>query len=229
MDRGLASETPGSVHSAAFNHFNRTKPHMSTSNIIDPYNNNGQIDLRESNEEDLEDLGGDYNVNDNSFRLNKPTNQIRPGNNYSQQPQQTQQSQQPQQQPPNVPKINPNFLDRFPKDSANFSNRSNDSNNINNNKNTIYQSVNKKSTTMPNFNPNRNNSNADQIPRHNEATSFENLDDYYTVSSFILSFSSLVHHSLHSNRCKERNILNYMNYIDPIFKRLDLSFVIDFF
>ena len=68
MDRGLAtqnpSETPGSVQSAAFNHFNRIKQNQSTSNIT-----RQNIDLRES-QEDL-DLGGDYDVNDqNNFENN---------------------------------------------------------------------------------------------------------------------------------------------------------------
>ena len=159
MDRGLANqnpnETPGSVQSAAVNHFNRVKPHMSTSNIVDPYNQ-----LRE--EEDLEDLeqAGDYNVNDNSLR-----NQFQA--TPSRQPAQNSYTQGTV----NIPKVNPaSFMNRFPKDSANLSNRSNDPNNM-------YQSVNKKPNTISNFNPNRN---VETLPAQNEP--FENLDEYYTVS-----------------------------------------------
>lgn len=170
MDRGLAlqnpNETPGSVQSAAFNHFNRNKPHMSTSNIIgDQYNN-----LRES-QEDLEDMeAGDYNVNDSIQQPRLNSNQFQP--TPSRQPNgQTNFQQQP-------PKINPSFMDRFPKDSANFSNRSNNSSR----QPEIYQSINKKSTTMPNFNQ-QNNRNLDtSLPLNEQATSFEHLDEYYTVS-----------------------------------------------
>jgi hypothetical protein len=169
MDRGLANqnpnETPGSVQSAAVNHFNRVKPHMSTSNIVDPYNQ-----LRE--EEDLEDLeqAGDYNVNDNSLRLNKPTSS-NSANQFQATP-----SRQPAQNSytqgtVNIPKVNPaSFMNRFPKESANLSNRSNDPNNM-------YQSVNKKPNTISNFNQNRN---VETLPAQNEP--FENLDEYYTVS-----------------------------------------------
>ena len=69
-------------------------------------------------------------------------------------------------------------MDRFPKDSANFSNRSNNSSR----QPEIYQSINKKSTTMPNFNQ-QNNRNLDtSLPLNEQATSFEHLDEYYTVS-----------------------------------------------
>ena len=73
MDRGLAMEnpsaTPGSVQAAAFNHFNRNKPHQSLSNLRDqnPDDMDDQDDL---------DQAGDYNVN--NARYNPKTNQYQP-------------------------------------------------------------------------------------------------------------------------------------------------------
>jgi hypothetical protein len=59
MERGLAAnDTPGSVQSAAQNHFSRMKPHASVANIP----NRQQYDLRESQEE-LDQA--DYNLNEN--------------------------------------------------------------------------------------------------------------------------------------------------------------------
>ncbi|CAF0727005.1 unnamed protein product [Brachionus calyciflorus] len=77
MDRGLALQnpldTPGSVQSAAFNHYNKMKPHLSIGTI-----NKQHIDLRESQEElDLEQ--GDYDLNEN-VNINIPNR------NYQNQP-----------------------------------------------------------------------------------------------------------------------------------------------
>ncbi len=160
MDRGLAvqnpNETPGSVQSAAFNHFNRIKQHQSTSNLP---NRNNPNEFRES-QEDLE-IGGDYNVNDQDYlddqdQFNNKNNNI---NNKNQRIQ--------PQGPTNVNSYvnNPN---RSPANNIinnntnNFSNRSNS--------NDPYA---KKSNTLPNF--------GNQIGNQNEQDSFDQLDEYYTV------------------------------------------------
>lgn len=86
MDRGLAypNDTPGSVQSAAANHFSRMKPHQSISNLP-----NRQLDLRES-QEDLDIDQGDYNVaDDGNFN-------VRGDEMVQQQPQQPAVQTQPQ-------------------------------------------------------------------------------------------------------------------------------------
>ena len=70
MDRGLASDTPGSVQSAAVNHFNRMKPHASVANIPNRQQQQQQQpninEFQEEMDSDMPDQA-DYNVNDNNF------------------------------------------------------------------------------------------------------------------------------------------------------------------
>jgi hypothetical protein len=77
MDRGLSADGGGgggggdgeTPTSAAFNHFNRMKQHQSVANI--PNNSRGGgYDMRES-QEDLDQMGGDYNVNDDGNNFNE--------------------------------------------------------------------------------------------------------------------------------------------------------------
>lgn len=155
MDRGLAgqnpNETPGSVQSAAFNHFNRIKQHQSISNLP---NRNNLNEFRES-QEDLE-LGGDYNVNDN---LNDP--------NYLDDEQNFDQNMYNNNNKNQINRVQPtsnnyvNNPNRSPGNAANFSNRTNN------------DSYAVKSNTLPNF----GNQNLNQ-----EQDSFDQLDEYYTVT-----------------------------------------------
>ena len=175
MDRGLAMEnpnaTPGSVQSAAFNHFNRTKPHMSLSNL------RGQNQSMNESQDDLAQ-GADYNVNPPSTRYNPQNNQYQqvttPNNN----------TQRQISQP--LPNMASNglksLIDRIPKDSANLSMRSNESNTPSG----IYQSVQRKqqnnqyqSSTQNSYNQQNYNNNNNN---NNQQDSFEQLDEYYTVS-----------------------------------------------
>lgn len=169
MDRGLAMEnptaTPGSVQTAAFNHFNRNKPHQSLSNLRDQ---NGQ---GFDDQDDLDGVG-DYNVN--SARYNPQTNQY----------QQPQQPQTPSRQNSQggVPSGIKNLIDRVQKDSANLSIRSNNSNTPSG----IYQSANNKKPngsysqqrqTLPN-----NSIRSQQQQQQQDPNYDPNLDEYYTVS-----------------------------------------------
>jgi erythrocyte membrane protein band 4.1 len=126
MDRGLSVQnhqhdgTPGSVQSAAFNHFNRMKPHLSINNLQNNHNsgrnsNSNNYDLRESQEDDLD--GADYDVSDNNMRqmtdpIKSPRNDIN-----------------------NVTDAGFRKANNLPQNQANFSNRSTSSNNTNNNNN----------------------------------------------------------------------------------------------
>jgi hypothetical protein len=110
MDRGLqneetgGSETPNSnVNSAAFNHFNKMKPHMSNINVNQQ--SGGGRGLRELDEDDTNENGtGDYNVHSSTV---DPYQQQRVRGPAFQQQQSS-------------------YDDRFPSDtSQNFSNRSN--------------------------------------------------------------------------------------------------------
>ena len=186
MDRGLASQTmpndatPGSVQSAAFNHFNRMKPHMSISNLQQQQQQQNQqqhqnqqqsnlnYDLRELSQEDLD--GADYDVNDNN------ANQIIMNTNPVISPRRSQQQQQ-QQDDAATPiatssggggGFRTGAVNLQPKTNPNFSNRST----------TFNQNQ---------FNPNNNNNNnnARRIPFENvnqqQQQDFDQLDEYYTV------------------------------------------------
>ena len=158
--------TPGSVQSAAFNHFNRMKPHMSTSNL-----QRQNVDLRES-QEDLDE--GDYNVNDS----NKFNTQFKSASSRVPTTGGSQQASKPAQS--GLKKL----IDRIPTDSANLSTRSNDSNTPSG----MYQAVNKKPTSQQQFNQNLPNMNMNNTSmRQQEADSFEPLDEYYTVSRWFLN------------------------------------------
>lgn len=159
MDRGLAlqnpNDTPGSVQSAAFNHYNRIKQHQSISNLPNQQQN---MDLRES-QEDLDE--GDYNVNDNNkFQNNQYADQQ--NTSYRNQGQ----TQEVSGGRGNVPRINQNFADRIPKDSGNLSNRSATNN-------------------LPQFNKRVQNFDQDD---QQDGNSFDQLDEYYTVSLFYSIF-----------------------------------------
>jgi hypothetical protein len=211
VDRGLANqnpnETPGSVQSAAFNHYNRVKPHMSTSNIpgSDQYKQNP--DLRESQEELDIDQGGEYTVADNYEESRPPRLNIAPGSQQYrdspdrrinsdsryqpslQQPlpfqhQQQQQSyssnrqfsgrQQDQNMAPSsiLPKLGQSYMDRIPKDTANYSNRSTDSRGqplSSYQQPRGYQQQPPKSTTVPN------------IGQAVQMDPIDPLEEYYTV------------------------------------------------
>ena len=166
MDRGLAlqnpNDTPGSVQSAAFNHFNRMKAHMSTSNIPGSQLQRPKNGIKES-QEDLD--FGDYNVNDRAMPSNQFEAIIAP---------KTDQQSQIASFLNNNSKVNSNFIDRIPKDSANISIRSNESANA-------YQSINKKSNTISNFNQNPN---MGTIPQSEAASFGDQVDEYYTVRRF---------------------------------------------
>jgi len=126
------------------------------------------------------DQAGEYTLNNNP-RYDPQTNQYQQINNY--------QPQDANDTPINLPKSGlKSLLDRIPKDSANLSLRSNESNNT---PSGIYQSVNPKNRQNNSYNQqgqqqqiqSNNNSvrNANQqantLPK-----SFEQLDEYYTVS-----------------------------------------------
>lgn len=188
MDRGLAqqnpNETPGSVQTAAINHFTR-KPHMSTSNLPGNQLNRLDSNLRES-DEDLEQ-GGDYVVNNNNTNSGSYTRQFQPH------------QLQPQQQ--HTPSRNPLGTPQGYNNNNNSS-RSQQSNNVNNSINNNQQRYNdrygadgnelsnrfgnvdindsrtgsygqKKSNTLPNFQDQQRNFNNDQFD-----------DQYYTVITY---------------------------------------------
>ena len=180
MDRGLASQTmpndatPGSVQSAAFNHFNRMKPHMSISNLQqqqqqqhqNQQQSNLNYDLRELSQEDLD--GADYDVNDNNAR------QIIMNTNPVISPRRSQQQQQQQDGATTISTssggggFRTGAVNLQPKTNPNLSNRST----------TFNQNQ---------FNPNNNNNNnVRRIPFENvnqqqQQQDFDQLDEYYTV------------------------------------------------
>ena len=167
MDRGLASQqndaTPGSVQSAAFNHYNRMKPHMSISNLQpnqqQQLNNNTSqnYNLRES-QEDLD--GADYDLNDphSQYQLNPV---VSPRQRPEQQQQQTLNNQNQTQNSYSFRTggLQPKSL------------------NINNNNNT--QNLSDRSA---NFNTNQMQNNNINIQHLHTDDNFDQLDDYYTVS-----------------------------------------------
>ncbi len=163
--------TPGSVQSAAFNHFNRTKQHQSLSNL------RGQNSREITDSQDDLDQAGDYNVNSHP-RYDPQSNQY----------QQINTNQQPASNntPTNAPKSGlKSLIDRIPKDSANFSLRSNESNTPSG----IYQSVNPKNRQNSSYNQQQQqqSSNNNSVRGPNQQAnvvpnSFEQLDEYYTVS-----------------------------------------------
>jgi hypothetical protein len=173
MDRGLASqnpnETPGSVQSAAFNHFNRIKQHQSIANL--PNRQNINMDLRESQEE-LD--GDDYNVND----ANNP-NYLDNNEDANFDPQQQLQDQYNKHQV------------RVQGPGSNVNNYVN--NNLNNNatNNSSRVPVN---SVLPNLvqnfsnrSPSSNNNNlSGRTPNYGgQPQDFEQLDEYYTVNDTI--------------------------------------------
>lgn len=201
MDRGLAlqnpNETPGSVQSAAFNHFNRMKPHMSISNIP----NRPPVDLRESQEELDMDQGGDYDLNENlNERPNIKRSIINPNQAQIKQPQPPQQmNTTPRRVGPESPLNNQSPINQsLPRSNnqqaTNLSNRSsNDSYSVSAG---IYQAINKKSNTVPNFNQTQQQSNQQLEPiQQSDTNSFDQLDDYYTVC--IIFFKNFFNTKLH--------------------------------
>jgi hypothetical protein len=185
MDRGLASQTmpndatPGSVQSAAFNHFNRMKPHMSISNLQqqqqqqqqhqNQQQSNLNYDLRELSQEDLD--GADYDVNDNNAR------QIIMNTNPVISPRRSQQQQDgaatiATSSGGGSGGFRTGAVNLQPKTNPNFSNRS-----------TAFN--------QSQFNPNNNNINSNnnvrRIPFENvnqQQQDFDQLDEYYTVSVY---------------------------------------------
>lgn len=146
---------------------------MSLSNL------RGQNQSMTESQEELAQ-GGDYNVNPPSSRYNAQNNQY----------QQVAPNTQRQTSQPLPPSTAPNglksLIDRIPKDSANLSMRSNESNTPSG----IYQSVQRKQQNLQNS---AQNSYSQQNYNNNQQQgSFEQLDEYYTVSS-----SSLKNHFLH--------------------------------
>lgn len=179
MDRGLATQNPSDtpVQTAAINHFNRAKPHMSTSNIPGSRMNRQDSDLRESQEE--LDQGGDYIVNNNnnpSYNANNLTPRSPGQQQYPVAPSRIQgpgfNSGRPQ--PSGSQRLN-SYDDRQA-DANNFSNRSATAVDPAANRAGSYQGGQKKSVTLPNFGQ----AQQTHLP---EVNSLEQLDEqYYTVS-----------------------------------------------
>jgi hypothetical protein len=200
MDRGLAAQTqhndstPGSVNTAALNHFNRMKPHMSISNLQPQQQNQQQYpqhlqqqqhqqhnssnlnnyDLRESQEElEMED-GADYDVNDANAAAAARQLHLNPIIS----PRRSQQQIEANNNNNNNPTIVTSSggggggggfrtgANLQPKTNQNFSNRSTASSSSNN------------------ANAN-NNANTRRIPfenvQNNQQQDFDQLDEYYTV------------------------------------------------